>query len=168
MILGLADIKDWLKRLDTKTVADVCKMSVKELDQTLVKQLTNKSLIADYFYIGKLDNKKEKSIGVYQLKRDNSPNIAIGGYSNTKTIKKSVSILIHWNKNAKETELKAYEIYYKLLCLRDFKINNIKVNYIELLEGEPIDVGTDENNVYERVIEATFYYENKEGKEWQQ
>lgn len=161
-MLGLGDIKDWLKRLDTKTLSDICEMSTKELNESIVKQLTNKSLIADYFYIGKLDNKKEKSIGVYQLKRGNSPNIAIGGLSNTKTMEKSVSILIHWNKNAKETELKAYEIYYKLLCLREFKINNVKVNYIELLEQEPIDVGTDSSNVYERVIEATFYYEKEE------
>ncbi len=162
MTLGLADIKDWLKRLDTKTVSDVCKMSIKELNQTIVKELTNKSLIADYIYIGKLDNKKEKSIGIYQLKRSNPPNIAIGGFSNTKIMEKSISILIHWNKNAKETELKAYEIYYKLLCLRDFKINNRKVNFIKLLVPEPIDVGTDSSNVYERVIEATFYYEKEE------
>lgn len=162
MMLGLSDIKDWLKKLDTKTVSDVCKMSIKELNQTIVKQLTNKSLVADYFYIGKLDNKKEKSIGIYQLKRNNPPNIAIGGLSATKIMEKSISILIHWNKNAKETELKAYEIYYKLLCLRDFKINNKKVNYIKLLVPEPIDVGTDSSNVYERVIEATFYYEKEE------
>lgn len=162
MMLGLSDIKDWLKKLDTKTVSEVCQMSVKELNQTIVKELTNKSLIAEYIYIGKLDNKKEKSIGIYQLKRSNPPNIAIGGFSNTKIMEKSISILVHWNKNAKETELKAYEIYYKLLCLRDFKINNKKVNYIKLLVPEPIDVGTDSSNVYERVIEATFYYEKEE------
>ena len=162
MMLGLSDIKDWLKKLDTKTVSEVCQMSVKELNQTIVKELTNKSLIAEYIYIGKLDNKKEKSIGIYQLKRSNPPNIAIGGFSNTKIMEKSISILVHWNKNAKETELKAYEIYYKLLCLRDFKINNRKVNFIKLLVPEPIDVGTDSSNVYERVIEATFYYEKEE------
>lgn len=135
MMLGLADIKDCLKKLN---------------------------MIADYFYIGKLDNKKEKSIGIYQLKRSNSPNIAIGGLPNTKIMEKSVSILIHWNKNAKETEQKAYEIFYKLLYLKDFEINNVKINYIKLLVPEPIDVGTDSSNVYERVIEATFYYEKEE------
>lgn len=139
MMLGLADIKDCLKKLNAKS-----------------------HMIADYFYIGKLDNKKEKSIGVYQLKRSNPPNIAIGGLLNTKTMEKSVSILIHWNKNAKETEQKAYEIYYKLLCLKDFEINNVKINYIKLLVPEPIDVGTDSSNVYERVIEAIFYYEKEE------
>ena len=77
-------------------------------------------------------------------------------------MEKSVSILIHWNTNAKETELKALELYYKLLNLRNFEINEYKVNFIRLLVPEPIDVGTDSKNVYERVIQATFYYEKKE------
>ena len=134
-MLSLADIKDWLKTMP---------------------------LLANNFYIGKLDNKKEKSIGIYQLPKENS-NIAIGGIDNTKILEKSVSILIHWNCNAKETEEKSFEIYNKLLESRNFIINKYKVNYIKLLVPEPIDVGTDEkNNVYERVIQATFYYIKKE------
>lgn len=161
-MLSLADIKDWLKQLDTKTIADITNMSVDEMNNISIKQLFKSGyIIADHFYIGKLDNKKEKSIGVYQLQTSNPPNVAIGGLSNTKSYEKSVSILVHWNKNAKETELKALELYYKLLNLRDFKINNVKVNYIRLLVPEPVDVGTDSSNVYERVIQATFYYECK-------
>ena len=70
--------------------------------------------------------------------------------------------MIHWNKNAKETEQKSQEIYNKLLTSKDFIINDIKVNYIRLLIPEPVDVGTDDKNIYERVIQAIFYYENKE------
>lgn len=135
-LLGLADIRDWIKTLNY-TASENC-------------------------YIGKLDNKKDKSIGIYQLKTSNESNVAIGGIDNTKTMEKSVSILIHWNTNAKETEQKAYEIYNKLLNEKNFIINNIKVNYIKLLVPEPIDVGTDSKNIYERVIQATFYYEKKE------
>lgn len=135
-LLGLADIRDWIKTLNY-TASENC-------------------------YIGKLDNKKDKSIGVYQLKTSNESNIAVGGIDNTKTMEKSVSILIHWNTNAKETEQKAYEIYNDLLNAKNFIINNIKVNYIKLLVPEPIDVGTDSKNIYERVIQATFYYEKKE------
>ncbi|MCI8641029.1 MAG: hypothetical protein HFJ59_04060 [Clostridia bacterium] len=135
-LLGLADIRDWIKSLNY-TASENC-------------------------YIGKLDNKKDKSIGVYQLKTSYDVNIAIGGIDNTKTLEKSVSILIHWNKNAKETEQKSQEIYNKLLTSRDFIINDIKVNYIRLLIPEPVDVGTDDKNIYERVIQAIFYYENKE------
>ena len=135
-LLGLADIRDWIKTLNY-TASENC-------------------------YIGKLDNKKDKSIGIYQLKTSNESNVAIGGIDNTKTMEKSVSILIHWNTNAKETEQNAYEIYNNLLNEKNFIINNIKVNYIKLLVPEPIDVGTDSKNIYERVIQATFYYEKKE------
>ena len=64
--------------------------------------------------------------------------------------------------DAKETEIKAYELYYKLLKARNFKINNFKISYIKLLVNEPIDVGTDDKNIYERVIQAIFYYEKEE------
>jgi len=134
-MLELADIKNWLKTIDSG---------------------------AENFYIGKLDNKKEKSIGVYQLRTSSPPDIAVGGQANTKTLSKSVSILIHWNKNANETENKALEIFNKMSNARNVEINNLKINYIRLLVHEPVDVGTDENNVYERVIEATFYYEKGE------
>jgi AAA15 family ATPase/GTPase len=162
-MLGLADIKDWLKELDSKKISDIFQMTTKEVSELSVKQLAlDNCIIADHFYIGKLDNKKDKSIGVYQLQRNSTSNIAVGGLSNTKIMEKSVSILIHWNTNAKETEEKAYELYYKLLNLRNFDINEYKVNYIRLLVPEPIDVGTDSKNIYERVIQATFYYMKKE------
>ena len=162
-MLGLADIRDWLKQLDSVSVSDIDNILVKELDKLKIKQLSKSDcIIADHFYIGKLDNKKEKSIGVYQLKTSRVPDIAIGGNDCTKTLTKSVSILIHWNQNANDTEYKALELYVKMLNSRNFEINNLKVNYIELLENEPVDVGTDENNVYERVIEAIFYYEKGE------
>lgn len=135
-ILELADIRDWLKTL--KVTAD------------------------NNYYIGKLDSKKDESVGVYQLRISNEANIAIGGINNTKILEKSVSILIHWNTNAKETEQKSIEIYNKFLESRNFVINGIKVNYIKLLVSEPIDVGTDSKNIYERVIQAIFYYEKKE------
>ena len=162
-MLGLADIRDWLKRLDTKTVADINRMAVEEVNNLTIKQLfQNGYIIADNFYIGKLDNKKDKSIGVYQLQLENQANIAVGGLSNTKCYEKAVSILIHWNRNANETELKALELYYKLLNSRNFKINNYKINFIKLLVPEPVDVGTDDSNIYERVIQAIFYYVKEE------
>ena len=160
MNLSLADIRDWLKSIDALDVKDINSMPVREANEILIKQLyKSDSIIADYFYVGKLDNKKDKSIGVYQLKRSvPANNVAIGGKDCTKTFAKPVSILIHWNKNARETEMEAEDIYEKLFEARNFKINNYRVNFIELLAHEPIDVGTDANNVYERVIEAIFYY----------
>lgn len=162
-MLLLSDIRDWLKYLDSKTVAEIDSDMTKEVDKYTTKQmLFSENIIADHFYIGRLDNKKDKSIGVYQLKNENDAKIALGGLENTKTMEKSVSILIHWNNNAKETEKKALDLYLKLLKLRNFNIGDIKVNYIKLLVPEPIDVGSDDSDVYERVIQATFYYTRKE------
>ena len=162
-MLRLVDIKNWLIKLDVKTVAESNKMSVREIHNLKVKELFSKGyVVADHFYIGKLDNKKQKSIGVYQLQTTNS-NIAVGGLDNTKIKEKTVSILIHWNNNADETELKALELYYKFMNARNFNItDNILVNYIELLVPEPVDVGTDSSNIYERVIQAKFYYKESE------
>lgn len=158
-MLRLIDIKNWLKRLDAISLADIQKMSVKEINNITIKQLSQDScIIADHFYIGKLDDKKQKSIGVYQLPTTNM-NVAVGGLDNTKIKEKNVSILIHWNNNADDTELKALELYYKFMNSRNFNItDNILVNYIDLLVPEPIDVGTDSSNVYERVIQARFFY----------
>lgn len=162
-MLRLVDIKNWLIKLDVKKVAEINKMSVREIHNLKVKELFSKGyVVADHFYIGKLDNKKQKSIGVYQLQTTNS-NIAVGGLDNTKIKEKTVSILIHWNNNADETELKALELYYKFMNARNFNItDNILVNYIELLVPEPVDVGTDSSNIYERVIQAKFYYKESE------
>ena len=129
--MELADIKDWIKTLG----------------------------VGDYFYIGKLENKKERSIGVYQRQISGGANIALGGLDNTKTASKAVSILIHWDKYANETEEAAQALYDKLLHVTNLEIAGKHVDYLQLDVPEPIDVGTDDNGVYERVIWLTMYYE---------
>lgn len=129
--MELADIKDWIKTLG----------------------------VGDNFYIGKLENKKERSIGVYQRQISGGANIALGGLDCTKTASKAVSILIHWDKYANETEEAAQALYDKLLHVTDLEIARKHVNYLQLDVPEPIDVGTDNNGVYERVIWLTLHYE---------
>ena len=129
--MELEDIKDWIKTLG----------------------------VGDHFYIGKLENKKERSIGVYQRQISGGANIALGGLDNTKTASKAVSILIHWDKYANETEEAAQTLYDKLLHVTDLEIAGKHVNYLQLDVPEPIDVGTDNNGVYERVIWLTLHYE---------
>nr|WP_302857483.1 minor capsid protein [uncultured Ruminococcus sp.] len=130
-MIYLSDIRDWLK-------------SVAE---------------AEHYYIGKLDNKQDKSIGVYSLKQSGTPTRAIGGESTYDTI--SVSLLIHYTDNARETEEFARRLYETLYGVKNVEINNQKIYIIELLTPEPIDVGTDDKGVYEQVIEVKFYYERK-------
>ena len=126
----LSDVKDWLKTLN----------------------------VAEHYFVGKLDNKQDKSLGVYQ--RDaGRPGIALGGLENTKYAVKRVSLLLHWNNNAKETETAAYELYEKLLTTDRPIIGGIQVYVISMQTAEPQDVGTDDAGIYERVIWADIYYE---------
>lgn len=111
----------------------------------------------DNVYMGKMDNKKEKSIGVYQLKQARAPTISLGDSGTYKV--KPVSILVHWSKNARETEKKAYEIYELLRMVKNEIINGTNIIYIQMLQEEPVDVDMDESKIYERVIEILIYYE---------
>lgn len=133
-MITLAQVRDWLKTFD----------------------------IAEHYYIGKLDNKLDKSIGVYSLKRSSPPTIALGGLRNTTYDIKSISVLIHWNKNADETEKAAYQLFDKLLKLTSFQIGDTFVYYLKLNVPETVDVATDEKGVYERVIEFDLYYERND------
>ncbi len=130
-MITLANIRDWLKSYSN----------------------------AEHFYIGKLDNKQDKSLGVYSLKRSGPPVTAIGTQSTYDII--GVSLLIHWNNNANETEIEARQLYEILRTVKNITINNTLIYMIELLVPEPIDVGTDDKGIYERVIELKFYYERK-------
>lgn len=113
--------------------------------------------IAEHYYIGKLDNKQDRSLGVYTLKGNGAPVTAIGTQSTYDII--GVSLLLHWNNNANETEVTARTLYEKLRTIKNFKINDKQIYMIELLVPEPIDVGTDDKGIYERVIEMNLYYE---------
>lgn len=113
----------------------------------------------EHYYIGKLDNKQDKSLGVYSLKHNEPPVTAIGTQSTYDII--GVSLLIHWNNNADETEITARQLFEYLRTVKKLRINNTQVYMIQLLMPEPVDVGTDDKGIYERVIEMKIYYERK-------
>lgn len=113
----------------------------------------------DNVYIGKLDNKKQKSIGVYSRPSSGPANIAIGGLECTTYETKPVSLLIHWNKSKDESEKKAYELYEKLRSVTSLTIGDTHINYLRLMVPEPQDVGSDDAGVYEYVIWLDFIYE---------
>ena len=132
-MITLAEVRDWIKTFNA----------------------------ANNYYIGKLDNKQENSIGIYQRKTIDGPRVAIGGRSLASYEVKSISILIHWNKNANETEKRAQYLYNRLFEAESVVIGGAPIKMIALLQNEPVDVGTDDNNVYERVIELDLYYERE-------
>lgn len=115
--------------------------------------------IGENVYMGKLDAKKDKSIGVYKSKRSNAYKTAIGGSKLQSYGAKYVTFLIHWNESPRETEIAAFELFKKLEAAREITINESKIKFVQLLVDEPVDVGTDDNGVYEMVIEAAVIYD---------
>lgn len=129
-MITLSNVRDWLKNL----------------------------IDAEHFYIGRLDDKQEKSVGVYTLKTSGEPLRGIGSELSFDVI--AVSVLVHWNENANETEVNARNLFEKLRTIKNVTINDSKVYMIQLLVPEPIDVGTD-GTIYERIIEFKLFYERK-------
>lgn len=112
--------------------------------------------LAENYYIGKLDNKKDKSLGVYN--GDKLPNrVCLGGYENNLYDVQRFTILIHWNSNPNDTEIIANTLYEKLSLINDKNINNKYIYYISMLYNQSIDVSTDDNCIYERVIDIEIY-----------
>ena len=128
-MIYLSEIRDWLKTFD----------------------------IAENYYIGRMDGRKDKSIGVYQ--RGSTPHRVCFGMPSSYQVK-PVSVKIHWNKNADETEQTAYQLYQSLKAVSSssFDINGKHIIMLKLLHSEPVDILTDEFGVYERVIEFDLYY----------
>lgn len=137
MLMSLTEIRDFLKELEPKFSS---------------------------YYIGKLDAKKDSSLGIYNLKRNGMPQIALGGLSATKTLNKKVSLLVHGTKNNAETEKLANNLYMSLLKADVSLFTSSNVYMIGLLCDEPISVGNDDHGVCEYVIEFEIYYQNKEDK----
>ena len=133
-MLKLSDVREWVKSLG----------------------------VGEHFYTGKLENKKEKSIGIYQRPSYGKAEIAIGGLDATKTRSKQLSILIHWTRYSDETETAAQQLYDAIMTSKNVNIADMHVSYIALDMPEPADVGTDETGIYERVIWLTMFYQRGE------
>ena len=133
-MITLNDVLKWLKTFDTKF---------------------------DHYYMGTLDSKKNKSLGVYNLKRESKPIIALGGIECTSYNVKRISLLIHWNQASDESENQAIQLYEELLKSKPSEIGNHIVNFIGMLTNEPVDVGRDDKGICEYVIEFEVYYKRK-------
>ena len=111
------------------------------------------------WYIGKIDGSKERCIGLYGV-AGLAPNIALGGLCNASYSTKTLSILVHWGKNADAAEIKAKEVMGCMLG-KSAVIGSNRVIMFKIRTAEPVSVGTDEKNIYEYVIETTIFYESE-------
>lgn len=82
--------------------------------------------------------------------------LSMGGIGNTTYSTFAVNMILHWNKNAGETDAKAEEIKETLLHLDHPIIDGKRVVSLRLRNVIPIDV--DENGIYEYAIEFEFIY----------
>ncbi len=115
----------------------------------------------DNYYIGFLDKKKDKSLGVYNLKRDNRLIMAIGGIENSSYDVKVISLLVHYNQASDETEEIANQLFEEIMNGKPKKIGKHKVYFIGMLNNEAIDVGRDDKGICEYVIEFEIYYKRE-------
>ena len=112
------------------------------------------------YYVGRIDAGKKNVLGVYDL-RSNAKHRTVGTGTRKYDVK-GVSLLIHGDTNKTNTEKLAINLYEALESAENSEIAGRKVNIIDLQYDAPIDVDTDDNKVYEYVIEVLFYVERED------
>lgn len=81
-------------------------------------------------YIGKLNGKKEHSIGVYHRKDSGPPVMALGGYEYSSYDIRRISLLIHWDKDVQASEQAAYTLYEKLKNVSSLSIGDTPITVL--------------------------------------
>lgn len=108
--------------------------------------------------IGQMDENQEKAITLYANRRqleDNSKYKKLKSYGIL-----PITLLLRWTKNYNMAETMANKIYELLDC-SSFLIDNYNCS-IECLYNGPIDLGTDEKNIYKFSIELNLLYRKGE------
>lgn len=113
--------------------------------------------LAGRVYQGKVDDKFQESIGVYNSKHQHAYKAPVGGKQMASYGLKYVTLLVHWNKSQSESEDAAMKLFEALEDTREATINNKTIKFVQLLY-EPQDIGTDEKGIYEWVIEVAFVF----------
>lgn len=113
----------------------------------------------DSISIGKIDNNQEKALCFYNSKRDIPYQPVIGGKKNKSTAIKPISILLRYTKNQDTAEQMAQSIY-EFFEERTFFIDEKRI-FVMMYTNEPINLGTDDKNIYEYSIELNLYIERR-------
>ncbi|MDD7740689.1 MAG: minor capsid protein [Fusicatenibacter sp.] len=130
---------------------------MKQLYLEDIQLLVKGMVLAEHVYIGKLDAKEQKSIGIYPFKDGSRYEHGVGRELTYGS--KKVSFLVHWNKSPSDTEKAAIALFENLVQVKEERINEKDILFVRPLTDEPVGVGTDESGIYEMVIEAEFVYE---------
>ena len=129
--MTLANIRDWLKTLD----------------------------VAEHYYTNRLDNKQEKSLGVYNRTAAGRPVTALGGIENSSYNILPVSLLLHWNRSYPQAEAAAQDLWDKLQGVTDIDIpGDQHIQFLQMTVLGPVYVSTDQDGIHEFVISFNLYY----------
>lgn len=129
--MTLANIRDWLKTLG----------------------------VAEHYYTNRIDNDKDKCLGVYSRASEGRPVIAIGGIRNSSYDILPISILLHWNRSYPEAEAAAQNLWDQLLEVTDTDIpGGQHIQFLQPTVQGPVYVATDPNGIHEFVININVYY----------
>ena len=123
-----------------------------------VRDMLAAILPTDTIYAGFIDANQPQCLGVYQ--RDSGGwNQAIGTDSTYQVF--FGKVLVHWGKDIRACSQKVSEIFDLLLTNRKSTINNHKLVDIRM-ERSPIQLGRDDNGIWESVVVFTIIYEWEE------
>lgn len=109
--------------------------------------------------VGKIDKNKERAVCFYHSKVSRPKINTIGGKANRSYTVLPISILLRFGKNYEAAAEKAKEIY-DFFDEKTFYLNNERVFVISPY-NEPIDLGTDDQGVYENSLEFDLYITKK-------
>jgi hypothetical protein len=109
--------------------------------------------------VGKIDKNKERAVCFYHSKVSRPKINTIGGKANRSYTVLPISILLRFGKNYEAAAEKAKEIY-DFFDEKTFDLNNERVFVISPY-NEPIDLGTDDQGVYENSLEFDLYITKK-------
>ena len=116
--------------------------------------------LAQHVYMGKLPDKQDESVGVYNSKHQYPHHTAIGGPSLESYGTKYVTLLVHWNKSLRDTEKAATALFEAVMRTENKGINNETIKFIQPLY-ELQDLGTDDAGTCEMAIEMAVIYDKK-------
>lgn len=115
--------------------------------------------VADHYYANRLDNKQEKSLGVYNRTAAGRPVTALGGIENSSYNILPVSLLLHWNRSYPQAEAAAQGLWDKLQCVTDIDIpGDQHIQFLQMTVPDPVYVSTDQDGIHEFVISFNLYY----------
>ena len=109
--------------------------------------------------VGKIDKNKERAVCFYHSKVSRPKINTIGGKANRSYTVLPISVLLRFGKNYEAAAEKAKEIY-DFFDEKTFDLNNERVFVISPY-NEPIDLGTDDQGVYENSLEFDLYITKK-------